>query len=46
MSKKHSLNTKEWAQIVTLSNLKYPLHQMAKKMKVSKIVVHNAIIKY
>ena len=46
MGKKQSLSTKERAQIVTLSNLKFSVRQIAKKIKVSKIAMHNAIIKY
>ena len=46
MGKKQSLSMEEWAQIVTLSNLKFSVHQIAKKMKLSKTAVHNAIMKY
>ena len=45
MGKKQSLSTKERAKIVTLSNLKFSVRQIAKKMKVSKTAVHNAIMK-
>ena len=41
MGKKQPLSTKEWAQIVTLSNLKFSIHQIVKKMKFSKTAVHN-----
>ena len=46
MGKKQFFSTKERAQIVTLSNLKFSVRQIAKKMKVCKTVVHNAIMKY
>ena len=46
MGKRQSLTTEEWAQIVTLSNLKFSVRQIAKKMKISKTTVHNANIKY
>ena len=45
MGKKQSLSTEERAQIVTLSNLKFFVRQIA-KMKISKTAVHNAIMKY
>ena len=46
MDKKQSFSMEERAQIVTLSNIKFSLGKIAKRMKVSKIAVHNAIIKY
>ena len=46
MGKKQSVNTKNRPQIVTLSNLKFSVRQIAKKMKISKTAVHNAIMKY
>ena len=46
ISKKQSLTTEERAQIVTMSNSKFFVGQIAKRMKVSKTVVRNAIIKY
>ena len=45
MSKK-SLSTEKRAQIVTLKNLKFSVRQIAKKIKISKTAVHNAIMKY
>ena len=45
MDKKQSLSTEKWDQIVTLSNLKFSVREIA-KMKVSKTAVHNAIMKY
>ena len=41
MGKKQSLSTEEQAQIITLSNLNFSIHQIAKKMKVSKTVLYN-----
>ena len=46
MGKKQSFSMEERAQIVTLSNLKFFIRQIVKKMKVSKTAVHNAIMKY
>ena len=46
MGTKQFFSTKERAQIVTLSNLKFSVRQIAKKMKVCKTAVHNAIMKY
>ena len=46
MGTKQSFSTKKQAQIVTLNNSKFSEHQIAKKMKASKTVVYNAIIKY
>ena len=46
MVNKQSLSTEERDQIVTLSNLKFSVRQIAKKMKVSKTAVLNAIMKY
>ena len=48
MGKTQSFSTKERAQIVNLSNLKFSVRQVAKKKKkkVSKTVLHNAIMKY
>ena len=43
---KESLSTEERAQIVTSSNLKFSLRRIAKKMKVNKTAVHDAIMKY
>ena len=40
-----SLSPEEWTLIVTLSNLKFSVHQITKKMKISKTAVHNAIMK-
>ena len=45
MGKKQTVSTKNRPQIVTLSNLKFSLREIA-KMKVSKTAVHNAIMKY
>ena len=46
MGKKPSLSTEKRAQIVTLSNLNFSVREIAKKVKVSKTAVHNAIAKY
>ena len=46
MGKKQSLSREERAQILTLSNLKFSARQIAKKMKVNKTAMHNAIMKY
>ena len=46
MGTKQPLSTEERAQNVTSRNLKFSVRQIAKKMKVSKIVVHKAIMKY
>ena len=46
MNKKLSLITVERAQMVSLSNLKFSVCQTAKKMKVSKTAMLNAIMKY
>ena len=46
MSKKQSLSTEERAQTVTLSNLKFSVRQIAKKIKINKTAVKNAIMKY
>ena len=45
MGKKQSLSTEKQAQ-VTLSNLKFSVRQITKKIKVSKTTVHNTIMKY
>ena len=45
MGKKQFFNTEKQAQIVSLSNLKFFVHQIT-KMKVSKTAVQNAIMKY
>ena len=45
LGKKQSNSTKERAQIITLRNLKFFVHQMAKKTKVSETAVHNVIMK-
>ena len=44
MGKKLSLSSEKRAQIVTLSNLKFSVREIARK--VSKTAVHNAITKY
>ena len=46
IGKKLFLNTEKRAQNVTLSNLKFSVRQIAKKMKVSETAVYNAIMKY
>ena len=46
MGKKPSFNTEKPAQMATLSNLKFSVRQIAKKMKVSQTDEHNAITKY
>ena len=46
MDNKQSLGREERAQIVTLSNFKFSVFQIAKKIQVSKATVHNAIMKY
>ena len=46
MGKKTSLSSEKWAQIVTLSNLNFSVHEIARKVIVSKTAVHNAITKY
>ena len=46
MGKKHHSALEKGAQIVTLSNLNFYVRHIAKKAKVSKTVVHNAIMKY
>jgi len=46
MGKKSSLSTEKRTQIVTLSNLNFSVHAIAKKVKVSKTAAHNAIMKY
>ena len=45
-TKKQSLSTEKWDQIVTLSNLKFFVRPISKKVKISKTAVHNAIMKY
>ena len=46
MGKKQSLSKEQRAQTVTLSNLKFYLRQIAKKIKASKTAVQKAIMKY
>ena len=46
MGKKPSLSSEKRAQIVTLSNLNYSVCEIARKVKVIKTNVHNAITKY
>ena len=46
MGKKPSLSSEKRAQIVTLSNLNFSVREIARKVKVSKTAVHNAITKY
>ena len=46
MGKKSSLSSEKRAQLVTLSNLNFSVREIARKMKVSKTAVHNAIAKY
>ena len=43
MGKKPSLSSEKWAQIVTLSNFNFSVREIARKMKVCKTAVHNAI---
>ena len=45
MGKKRSFSTEKWARIVALSNLKFSVRQIEKKVKVCKIAVSNAITK-
>ena len=45
LGKKQSLSTEERAPILTSSNLKFSVHQITKRMKVSKTAAHNAIMK-
>ena len=46
MGKKPSLSSEKRAQIVTLRNLNFSVFEIARKVKVSKTAVHNAITKY
>jgi len=46
MGKETLLSTEKRAQIVTLSNSNFSVSQIAKKVKVSKTAMHNAIMKY
>ena len=46
MGKKPSLSSEKRAQIVTLSKLNFSVREIARKVKVSKTAMHNAITKY
>ena len=46
MDKKQSHSTEEREQIVTLSNLKFAVRQIAKKIRVSETAAYSAITKY
>ena len=46
MGEKPSLSSEKRSQIITLSNLNFSVHEIAKKVKVSKTAVYNAITKY
>ena len=46
MGKKPFFSREKRAQIVTLSNLNFSVREIARKLKVSKTAVHDAITKY
>ena len=46
MAKKLSLRSEKRGQVVTLSKLNFSVRQIAKKVKVRKTAVHNAIMTY
>ena len=46
MGEKPTLSSEKRIQIVSLSNLKFSVREIARKVEVSKTAVHNAITKY